>query len=137
MLRIALQAGVELLDRLACPAKLMVSLYILKNNLEKYYVGITSLPVADRLKKHNNGDVYSTKLGKPWTVIHAEKFTDFASARTREKKIKSWHGGNAFKKLIANATGSSNGRTWDSESHYLGSNPNPVALAQNKFGGVK
>ena len=25
-------------------------------------------------------------------------------------------------------TGSSSGRTWDSESHYLGSNPSPVAM---------
>lgn len=101
----------QLLDRLTCPAKLMVSLYILKNGLEKYYVGITSLQVAERLEKHNNGKVYSTKLRRPWAIIYTEEFMDFASARMREKKIKSWHGGNAFKKLIANATGSSNGRT--------------------------
>ena len=89
----------------------MVSLYILKNGLGKYYVGITSLPVAERLKKHNNGGVYSTKSNRPWKIIHTEEFSGFVNAGVREKKIKSWHGGNAFKKLISSNTGSSNGRT--------------------------
>ena len=120
-----------------CPAKFMVSLYILVSDLGKYYVGITSLLVANRIKRHNNGDVYSTKLHRPWKLIYTEKFTDFADARAREKKIKSWHGGNAFKKLIAGAAGSSNGRIVDSESTHLGPNPSPAALVIRKFGGVK
>ncbi len=45
--------------------------------------------------------------------------------------------GNAFKRLIASAAGSSNGRTTDSESVYLGSNPNPAALVVSKYGGMK
>ena len=40
----------------------------------------------------------------------------------------------AYLVKLKRITGSANGRPWDSESHYLGSNPNPVAL---KFGGVK
>ena len=91
-----------------------------------------------RLSRHNSGDVYSTRSGIPWRLIYSEKFSSYTLARDREKQIKSWHGGNAFKKLINTAAGSSNGRTTDSESVYLGSNPGPAAvLIRNKFGGVK
>lgn len=86
-------------------------LYILKNQLQKFYVGITRLDPTVRLKRHNRGDAYSTRLGTPWELIYAEAFDSYINARIREKQIKSWHGGNAFRKLIAGAAGSSNGRT--------------------------
>lgn len=106
----------------------MVSLYILKNTNDKYYVGITSLKVNLRLIRHNNGDVISTKYHRPWEIVYTEEFDDYKSARMREKQIKNWHGGNAFKKLIGRAAGSYNGSTRDSESRYLGPNPSPAAL---------
>lgn len=115
----------------------MVSLYILRNNFEKYYIGATSLTLEDRLRKHNSGNVYSTKTHCPWKIIHSEVYNDWKSARKREKQIKSWHGGNAFRKLVAKAAGSSNGRTADSESVYLGSNPNPAALALRNRRSIK
>ena len=116
----------------------MVSLYILENEHGVYYVGITSVPLPNRVKRHNNGEVRSTRKGKPWKLIYSEEYNDFISARSREIKIKSWHGGNAFKRLVAGAVGSSNGRTTDSGSVYLGSNPSPTALViKTKFGGVK
>ena len=78
----------------------MAYLYILKNSGNKYYTGITEVEVEDRLMRHNKGDVKSTKLSKPWHVVYVENFTSMAKAREREKQIKSWKGGNAFKKLI-------------------------------------
>ena len=125
-------------DRLTCPAKFVIYLYILKNEAGGYYIGITSLNVTERLKRHNKGDVFSTKTWRPWTIIHVEDFQNFKDARVKEKQIKNWKGGNAFKKFISRAAGSSNGRTADSESANLGSIPSPAALEQvNKFGGVK
>ena len=113
-------------------------LYILKNNKNKYYIGITSLSPEKRLFRHNSGDVFSTKFNKPWEIIHIESFKTLGQARYREKLIKNWHGSNAFKKLIAKAAGSSNGRTSPFEGEYLGPNPSPAALAiSNKSGGVK
>ena|SRR3989344_2044134 len=106
--------------------------YILRNNKKKHYVGITKLQPEERLKKHNRGGVYSTKLGRPWSLIHYEEYKDYVSARLREKQIKSWHGGNAFKKLIGGSAGSSNGRTTDSGSVYLGSSPSPAATPISK-----
>ena len=112
----------------------MVLLYILENDQGKHYTGITSVPLKSRVAKHNRGEVCSTKFYRPWSLIYSEEFGDFESARKREKQIKSWHGGNAFKKLIGSAAGSSNGRTADSGSVYLGSNPSPAALpVKDKF----
>ena len=116
----------------------MAYLYILRNIKNKHYIGITALDPRRRLLKHNKGDVFSTKTGRPWTLIHVEEFKNLNDARFREKIIKSWHGGNAFKKLVAKAAGSSNGRTHGSGPWYLGSSPSPAALVgRNKSGGVK
>ena len=106
--------------------------YILKNKIGKYYIGITALTPEERLIRHNKGDIYSTKFGKPWKIIHVEIFKKIQEARSREKEIKSWKGGNAFKKLISKVAGSSNGRTSPSEGGYLGSNPSPATLERSE-----
>ena len=113
-------------------------LYILKNAKGAHYTGITSLAPASRLVRHNNGDVASTKPGKPWNIVYVEEFPDTAFARKKEKQIKGWHGGTTLKRFLDKTAGSSNGRTTDSESVNLGSNPGPAALDGNadKFGGV-
>lgn len=116
----------------------MVSLYILENDKKEHYVGITSVPLPKRLSKHNRGEIFSTRNSRPWKIIYSENYNDFVSARAREEQIKSWHGGNAFKKLVAGAAESSNGRTTDFGSVYFGSNPSSAALVTRKeFGGVK
>lgn len=113
--------------------------YILKNQKGKYYIGITGIPLEDRLARHNRGDIKTTKFGRPWQLIYSESYNSYKSARAREKQIKSWHSGNAFKKLLARAAGSSKGRTADSGSVNPGSSPGPAAVTKriNKFGGVK
>ena len=113
-------------------------LYIINNQNCKFYIGITQLLPEVRLIRHNRGDVKSTTSGIPWELIYYEPYNSYKAARIREKQIKSWHSGNAFRKLIATAAGSSNGRTRDFGSRYLGSNPSPAAVVMsNKFGGVK
>ena len=83
-----------------------------------------------RLLRHNRGDVKATKYKKPWRLIYFESFGNYKDARSKEKQIKSWHGGNAFKNFLAKAAGSSNGRTPAFGAGYLGSNPSPAALAR-------
>ena len=83
----------------------MAFVYVLKNQRGQYYVGITALDPYIRLNRHNAGYVPSTKLGKPWNVVLSEKFANLRKAREREKQIKSWKGGNAFKKLVSKAAG--------------------------------
>lgn len=79
----------------------MAHLYILKNEDNKYYVGITELDVSERLVRHNKGDVKSTRNGRPWFIFLTRYFSSMTEARELEKKIKSWKGGNAFKKFIS------------------------------------
>ena len=100
--------------------------YILRNKQNKYYTGITRLHPWKRLARHNKGQVWSTKFGMPWEIIHIERYNNYGEAREREKLIKSWHSGYTFKKLLAKAAGSSNGRTHASGAWYRGSNPCPA-----------
>ena len=104
------------------------SLYIIENKGGKYYIGITRLAPENRLLRHNRGDVVSTNRGRPWRLIYTEKHISMASARVREKQLKSWHGGKALKRFLRRAAGSSNGRTHGSEPWNLGSIPGPAAL---------
>lgn len=78
----------------------MYIVYILqstKNN--RYYIGYTE-DVNGRLGKHNSGGNRSTKNGRPWIIIYTENFADKKSAWLREKQIKSYKGGEAFRKLL-------------------------------------
>ena len=114
-------------------------LYILENNKGKRYIGITKLEPAQRLLRHNKGDVYSTKFGTPWTLIYFQEYKDYKEARQKEKQTKSWHGSATLKRFLDKTAGSSNGRTHPSGGWYLGSSPSPAALSKSKrkFGGVK
>jgi putative endonuclease len=78
----------------------MYKVYILKSkNYNRYYIGHT-LDLDFRLRRHNNGNVRSIKSYCPWEVVHTEDFKNKSLACLRELKIKSYKGGNAFKKLI-------------------------------------
>ena len=78
----------------------MIFVYILQSLKDsEYYTGITK-DLKSRLLKHNSGGVESTKNRMPFKVVYSEKHEDYKSARIREKEIKSYKGGNSFKKLI-------------------------------------
>lgn len=78
----------------------MVWVYIIKSKLDNgYYIGITK-DVDSRLKKHNLGKVMSTKKRKPFEIVYTEMFESYAKTREREIEIKSYKGGNSFKKLF-------------------------------------
>ena len=78
----------------------MIYVYILRSLRDKgYYIGI-SKDLKSRLSKHNSGGVYSTKDRRPFELVYSEEFSDYKVARLREIEIKSYKGGNSFKKLI-------------------------------------
>lgn len=64
-----------------------------------YYIG-SCRDLQTRTARHNKGLVKSTKTGCPWKVVYSEKYNDRSEAFKREKQIKSYKGGEAFKKLI-------------------------------------
>ena len=78
----------------------MFTVYILKSlNKDRYYVGFTA-DLTDRLRRHNSGSNKSTKFGIPWSVVYTEEFADKKLAWLRERQIKSYKGGEAFRKLL-------------------------------------
>jgi len=65
----------------------------------EYYIGYTS-NLKQRLLEHNFNKTKSLRNRGPFKIIHSEKFQTKIDARKRELKIKSYKGGNAFKKLV-------------------------------------
>jgi len=52
------------------------------------------------LDAHNRGSNQSTKANRPWKLIYSEKYSVKTEAAKRERQIKSYKGGYAFKQLI-------------------------------------
>jgi len=74
--------------------------YILKSQKDyKYYIGSTS-DVEARLAYHNSGRQRSTKNRRPFILVYTEIFEDKQAALKREKQMKNYKGGEAFRRLI-------------------------------------
>ncbi|MFI5196462.1 MAG: GIY-YIG nuclease family protein [Chitinophagales bacterium] len=65
----------------------------------KYYIGSTS-DITARLDYHNSGTQRSTKSRIPFVLVYSEEWPTKQEALIREKQIKSYKGGRAFKKLL-------------------------------------
>ena len=79
----------------------MYFVYILKSLKDSgYYIGQTE-NLDDRIKKHNNGQVKSTRSRIPFILIRKESFSTRSEARKRENYLKKLKGGNEFRKIIA------------------------------------
>jgi len=78
----------------------MFYIYIIRSqNTGKYYTGITS-DLLRRIRQHNSGANISTKGKGPWVIVYSEEFKDKKLAWYREKQIKKYKSGEAFKKLV-------------------------------------
>jgi putative endonuclease len=66
--------------------------YILRSEkVKKHYYG-HSKDLDNRIKKHNQGKVRSTKFGRPWKLIYSEPFDTKSEAYCRELFFKSIEG---------------------------------------------
>ena len=83
----------------------MWHVYILRSLKDgKFYIGCTS-NLEKRIDRHNNGGNISTSRRRPLELVHSEIYTTKSEALARERLIKNYKGGDAFKKLIRNFTG--------------------------------
>ncbi len=74
--------------------------YVLQSKVDKrLYVGM-SADVLKRLASHNNGQVFSTKGYRPWTLVFTEVIGSRSEARKREKYLKSGCGKEFLRKII-------------------------------------
>ena len=79
----------------------MYTTYILKSNKTKrHYIGSTN-NLSRRIEEHNRGQTRSTRQNGKWLLIYREVFDSNIEAKRREKQIKSYKGGNAFRSLLA------------------------------------
>ena len=79
--------------------------YILQSGKDgSYYVGVTS-SLNERLRKHNCNHRGYTAKKKPYKVLYSEEHSVKSIALKREKQIKSYKGGRAFKELICRVGG--------------------------------
>ncbi len=65
----------------------------------KYYTGSGKDPL-ERLKRHNSGYTKSLKHKGPFKLVHQEIYETKTEAYRRERQIKSYKGGEAFKRLV-------------------------------------
>jgi putative endonuclease len=78
----------------------MYFVYILKSlTTGKFYNGCTN-NLERRLLEHNSNKTNSLKNKGPFIIIYTEEYATLIEARRRELEIKSYKGGNAFKKMI-------------------------------------
>ena len=67
----------------------MVIVYVIESLVDQtWYTGM-ALNEQSRLKEHNAGKNRFTKGHLPWKIIYTEKHPDWATARLREKYLKS------------------------------------------------
>lgn len=79
----------------------MYIIYILQSQKDHgHYIGFTR-DLDKRIKEHNAGKTRSIRHRIPFKLIHTEEYNSKKEAKAREKQIKSWKGGRAFKKLIS------------------------------------
>lgn len=76
--------------------------YILQSDKDgHFYIGQTN-NLKERLKRHNDGQVKSTKNRRPLRIIYFESYKSRKEAVKRESYLKSLKSGNEFKKIINN-----------------------------------
>ncbi len=79
----------------------MVTVYVLLSDKDNTtYVGM-ALNALARLKEHNAGKNRYSKGHLPWKIIFTEAHPDWATARVREKYLKSTAGKNWLLKYLA------------------------------------
>ena len=67
-------------------------LYILESiRSRKKYVGVTHC-LEERIDRHNSQRVISTKKDVPYKLVYSEIFDDLATARKRERFLKTTQG---------------------------------------------
>jgi putative endonuclease len=68
----------------------MFYVYVLKSKKDnKCYIGSTK-DLKARIKLHNEGKVFSTKLRAPLVLVYYEAFLSEKDARIREQKLKNF-----------------------------------------------
>lgn len=79
----------------------MFYVYLLRSTTkpDQLYVGYTK-DLEKRLKKHNAGEVKSTKPYRPWNLVYYEAFISDEDAKQREKYLKTTKGRRTLRLML-------------------------------------
>ena len=78
----------------------MNHVYILQSEKNgRFYIGSTT-DLDERIKKHQQGSVLSTKPYRPWKIAFKQEFESYSDARKAELKIKRYKRRDYIIKLI-------------------------------------
>ncbi len=68
----------------------MPHVYIIESTTApRWYLGVTSRNLQQRLEEYNRGQTRSTRNFSPWIHIYQEEYSTFGDALKREKYLKS------------------------------------------------
>ncbi|MFZ2386009.1 MAG: GIY-YIG nuclease family protein, partial [Candidatus Omnitrophota bacterium] len=67
-----------------------------------HYIGSCG-NIEERLKRHNQNSVRSTKHKGPFKVVYKEEFSGRSEARKRELEIKGYKGNDRYKRLLVDS----------------------------------
>jgi putative endonuclease len=76
-------------------------MYILYSEiLDQFYIGHTSEPLEERLRKHLSNHSGFTSKTKDWIIVYFEEFETKSLAYKRELEVKKWKSKVKIQKLI-------------------------------------
>ena len=76
--------------------------YILySRSADKYYLGHTTEPLEERVRKHNSGHKGFTGKFRDWILVYFEEHGSKELAYRREREIKAWKSRTRIEALIA------------------------------------
>jgi len=78
----------------------MYTVYILKSEEGKYYIGQTN-NLERRLLEHANGVSIWSRKYKGWQLVLQEGFKTRSEAMLRERRLKSFKGGNGLLRIVS------------------------------------
>jgi putative endonuclease len=79
----------------------MPYVYIIQDKITgRYYTG-SCLELSKRITRHTNHTGGKTTRKGEWSLVCYKALDTISEARLEEKKVKSYKGGNAFKKIIS------------------------------------
>ena len=76
--------------------------YILNSTLaSKFYIGHTTEPIDERIRKHNSNHKGFTGSFQDWKLVYSEIYPTNELAYARERQVKAWKSKKRIQMLIA------------------------------------
>jgi putative endonuclease len=75
---------------------------LFSKSANKFYIGHTTEPMVERLRKHNSNHDGFTRKFQDWVVVYSEDYLSKDLAYARELEVKAWKSRKKIQGLIAN-----------------------------------